>query len=79
MDDNKSAHRTYYNRNHDKCIKSTLDYYYENTEIVLSRNRLYSRNIMNKSKIHENAVREHDWQVYVHGSKVVDQIVVNFD
>jgi hypothetical protein len=50
MNSSQKARYNYYNKNKDKLIKMSLDYYYENKEIVLLKNRLHAKNYYEKIK-----------------------------
>ena len=50
MNSSQKARYNYYTKNKDKLIKLSLDYYYENREIVLLTNRLHAKKYYDKIK-----------------------------
>ena len=50
MNSSQKSRYNYYTKNKDKLIKMSLDYYYENKEIVLLKNRLHAKNYYEKIK-----------------------------
>ena len=50
MNSSQNARYNYYTKHKEKIIKMSLDYYYENKEIVLLKNRLHAKNYYERIK-----------------------------
>ena len=50
MNSSQKARYNYYTKNKDKLIKMSLDYYYENKDIVILKNRLHAKNYYERIK-----------------------------
>ena len=44
MNSTQKARYNYYTKNKDKLIKMSLDYYYQNKDDILLKNRLHAKN-----------------------------------
>ena len=50
MNSTQKARYNYYTKNKDKLIKMSLDYYYQNKEDILLKNRLHAKNSYERVK-----------------------------
>ena len=50
MNSSQKARYNYYTKNKDKLIKMSLDYYYQNKDDILLKNRLHAKNYYERIK-----------------------------